>query len=264
MNTTSLHNIDVIMSFRGNTAEREENLYAVLRHFSQTYTDYTIWLMESDTAPKFNWHRVADPRVQHVFTYSAGPFPKAFLYNLGAKLSRCEALLFLDVDCIPNPSVLSSCVYNIMFTKNNDVLVPYFGAINIAGETKQRFVDNPSYDVFTGIDKNHLNEDSVLLYESSMGGAFIFRREAYIRVGGMDTTFIGWGGEDNEFFYRSKRLGIPWSSMDVPLFHLHHDSTHREDFNAKAIANSQRAYQSNIMPMDELQHIVERLKPFFN
>ena len=51
----SLLNASIIMSYRGNTPEREENLYAVLRHFDLTYTDYTIFVMEADAAPKFDW-----------------------------------------------------------------------------------------------------------------------------------------------------------------------------------------------------------------
>ena len=263
MSKISLHNVDIIMSYRGNTSEREENLYAVLHYFDLAHSDYTIWLMEADAVPKFDWHRLSNPRVQHVFTYNNGPFPKAHLYNLGAKISQCEALFFMDIDCVPNPHVLSSCIYNILTVPDNDVICPYHGAINVTGDTKQRFLQAPSFDLFKGISKTALTDDTSMLYEGSMGGAFIFRRSTFIRIGGLDTSFIGWGGEDNELFFRSQRLGVNWVSMDTPLFHLHHDSTSRDEWTAKAEANARRAYLSQTMPMSELESHTERLKRFF-
>lgn len=263
MSKISLHNVDIIMSYRGKTAERRENLDAVLRHFDRAHTDYSILLMESDEAPVFDWHALSDTKIKHVFSPNSGPFPKAFLYNLGAKISRQDILFFIDIDCIPNPEVLSSCILNMQTADHHDVLCPYYGAINIKGETKQKFLENPDYNSLSHINKSALTPDSSVLYETSMGGAIIIRRKDYIRIGGMDSSFIGWGGEDNEIFFRSQRLGLKWISMDTPLYHLHHDSDSRAEFNAKAQDNAIRAFSRTKMPIEEIEALTADLQQFF-
>ena len=46
-------------------------------------------------------------------------------------------------------------------------------------------------------------------------------RTGYERIGGLDESFIGWGGEDNEFWERAQTLRVwPWANL--PLVHLWH------------------------------------------
>ena len=46
-------------------------------------------------------------------------------------------------------------------------------------------------------------------------------REAYLRIGGHDEAFLGWGGEDNEFYDRCRLLRFhPWGYL--PFLHLWH------------------------------------------
>ena len=175
MDKISLHNVDIIMSYRENSIERKENLYAVLRYFNRTFKDYTIWLMESDSEPKFDWKELSDSNVQHVFIFCVDPFPKALLYNLGVKISRSKVVYFNDVDCIPHPQVLSDCINNILLSEANFVLCPYYGAINVEGETKKRFLKTPDFSIFNGISKTNLTQDTIVLYETSMGASFIFK-----------------------------------------------------------------------------------------
>jgi len=46
-------------------------------------------------------------------------------------------------------------------------------------------------------------------------------RDGYQRIGGMDEGFIGWGGEDNEFWERCQTLKL-WPYGALPLVHLWH------------------------------------------
>lgn len=47
-------------------------------------------------------------------------------------------------------------------------------------------------------------------------------REAYLRLGGHDEAFLGWGGEDNEFYDRCRVLRLyPWGYL--PFLHLWHE-----------------------------------------
>jgi len=53
------------------------------------------------------------------------------------------------------------------------------------------------------------------------GGSIAVTREAFDRIGGMDESFVGWGGEDNEFWERATTLKVwPWANL--PMVHLWH------------------------------------------
>jgi len=53
------------------------------------------------------------------------------------------------------------------------------------------------------------------------GGSVAVSRDAYFAIGGFDESFIGWGGEDNEFWDRAQtRKVCPYGYL--PLVHLWH------------------------------------------
>jgi GT2 family glycosyltransferase len=53
------------------------------------------------------------------------------------------------------------------------------------------------------------------------GGSIAVGRDAYFAIGGFDESFIGWGGEDNEFWDRAQtRKVCPYGFL--PLVHLWH------------------------------------------
>jgi hypothetical protein len=47
-------------------------------------------------------------------------------------------------------------------------------------------------------------------------------REAFEGIGGMDESFIGWGGEDNEFWERAQTCRV-WAYGCLPMVHLWHN-----------------------------------------
>lgn len=53
------------------------------------------------------------------------------------------------------------------------------------------------------------------------GGTFAIRRSAYARIGGFDERFVGWTGEDVEFFDRCRVLP-GWFHGYIPFIHLWH------------------------------------------
>jgi hypothetical protein len=53
------------------------------------------------------------------------------------------------------------------------------------------------------------------------GGSLAVDRDAYFAVGGMDEEFVGWGGEDNEFWERALTRRVS-SFGYLPIVHLWH------------------------------------------
>jgi predicted glycosyltransferase involved in capsule biosynthesis len=53
------------------------------------------------------------------------------------------------------------------------------------------------------------------------GGSLGITRDAYFQLGGFDEGFVGWGGEDVEFWDRAQILKV-WNYGYLPLIHLWH------------------------------------------
>jgi len=128
-NKISLRDIDLVVSYREANEERRENLYTVLAHLRHTYTDYRLWLLEAAAAPSFDWRRLGDPNIRHVFVPHDGPFPKSMLYNTGVRLARSPVVCFHDADSIAQPQSLRACVDALMEGQDSDALCPYWSAI---------------------------------------------------------------------------------------------------------------------------------------
>ncbi|WP_422097805.1 galactosyltransferase-related protein [Variovorax sp.] len=262
---TSLRDIDIIVSYREANEERRENLYTVLAHLAHTYTDYRLWLLEAAAMPSFDWNRLGDPNIRHVFVPHDGPFPKSMLYNTGVRLARSPVICFHDADSIAMPWAMRACVDALLEGPDSDALCPYWSVINIAGALKQDFMADPDHARLAAIDPKNLPEDAIVLYPNANGGIVFFKRGEYIRVGGYNARLEGWGGEDDELLRRASRLGVRWHSMDVPLFHLHHDSASRQE-HKEGIRDTQnqRAPEAIVdMSQDEVEALARELSGFF-
>ena len=270
-----LRGLDIIVSYRQATEERSENLYAVLRHLDRTYSDYQLWLMEADAAPHFDWQRLQDPKIRHVFLPESGPFPKSLLYNTGVRLARGPIVCFHDADCIARPDYLAYCVDRMLTEEGSDVLgtgvhamCPFQSMINIAGGLKQSFMELPDFSLLNDIGENgaELPPDTSLLYAFNVGGIFLFRRRIYMELGGCNPACAGWGSEDNELFARATRLGANWQVVPKPMYHLHHDSASREGMGASPQAQKNLVHEAAArdMPLPELQALAARLSGFFD
>jgi hypothetical protein len=275
MSKLPLQGLDIVVSYREATAERSENLYTVLRHLDITYSDYQLWLMEADRVPHFEWARLADPKIRHVFLPHEGPFPKSSLYNAGARMSRSPIVCFHDADCIARPEYLAYCVQRMLGEEGSDVpgtgvgaMCPFQSMINIAGETKQAFVQTPDFTRFPQIGEGdcELPPDLTLLYPYNVGGVFLFRRRLYMKIGGCNPACEGWGSEDNELFARASRLGVNWQVVPKPMFHLNHDSPVRAGYSdtPQAKKNFPHEEAARNMPLSELQTLARNLSGFFD
>jgi GT2 family glycosyltransferase len=62
---------------------------------------------------------------------------------------------------------------------------------------------------------------AAVMQNAEGGGSIAVTREAFFALGGFDETFVGWGGEDNEFWERAQTRRV-WPYAYLPLLHLWH------------------------------------------
>jgi cellulose synthase/poly-beta-1,6-N-acetylglucosamine synthase-like glycosyltransferase len=263
----SLEGLELIMTYRGSTQERRENLRGVLRHIRRTYRDYTVYLIEADSTPTFHWSGPADANIRHVFIYDDGPFPKSRLCNIGARLCTGKLICFHDADMIANPDYLSRIVRAMHREDNSDAVNPFLRVINVRADWRTKFIETGEYHTLEPYLESELPEGMEMLYTNTPGAIVLFRRSEYMRVGGYDPRFTGWGGEDDDLLSRAQRLGVRWHSVGEPraaLFHLHHDSTSRAGAIASAERNRAAAAETDKMPLAELEARAAELSRYFD
>ncbi len=79
-----------------------------------------------------------------------------------------------------------------------------------------------------------------VLENATGGGSLVISARAYQEIGGMDEQFVGWGGEDEEFWDRCLTRKV-WEFGCLPFIHLWHEAQP-----GKRAANGQGAHTAEL------------------
>ncbi len=139
------------------------------------------------------------------------PYCRSWTFNVGAKQARGELLVLHDNDMLIPVDYASKLVE--VASRGHDV-------INL-----KRFIfymsERHTHSYFAGTADLVEQPPEAITQNLEGGGSVAIGREAYHRIGGMDERFIGWGGEDNEFWERAQTLRV-WPYANLSLWHLWH------------------------------------------
>jgi hypothetical protein len=210
--TTSAHpDISFIIGHRG--MERLPHLLATLESIAgQEGAGMECLVVEQDWRERLPGH--LPPWVRHLHTPPPTPdlpYCRAWAFNVGVRLVRGAVLVLHD----------------------NDMLVPADYAARILQHVRQgyealnlkRFIfylsEAHSRGVFAGTAEPTEWAPETIVQNLEAGGSIAITREGYERIGGMDESFVGWGGEDNEFWERAQTLRV-WPYGALPIVHLWH------------------------------------------
>ena len=139
------------------------------------------------------------------------PYCRSWAFNVGAKLARGRILVLHD----------------------NDMLVPADYAREVVRRVAEGYeVANLKRFIFylgerhsRGVIAREADFDSepalAIVQNLEAGGSLAVTADAFRRIGGMDEAFVGWGGEDNEFWERAQTLRV-WTYGYLPIVHLWH------------------------------------------
>jgi hypothetical protein len=99
-----------------------------------------------------------------------------------------------------------------------------------------------------------------VLQNATGGGSLAVGREAYDRIGGHDESFVGWGGEDVDFWDRAQTLRL-YSFAHLPFIHLWHPPQAGKT-PAKDSAGMERLRQIGAVPVrDRIEELRARRRP---
>lgn len=139
------------------------------------------------------------------------PYCRSWTFNVGAQHARGAVLVLHDNDMLVPADYASTILHRVQ--QGYDV-------VNL-----KRFIfyltQAHTQAVFDGKAELLDAAPEVIVQNLEGGGSVAITRACYHQIGGMDESFIGWGGEDNEFWERAQSLRVwPWANL--PLVHLWH------------------------------------------
>lgn len=139
------------------------------------------------------------------------PYSRAWAFNVGARHARGKLLVFHDGDIL----IPARYGFELLKRQGSD-----FDIVNI-----KRFIF-----YLSEIHTTRLLETKVLqsdfcpiqvMENAEAGGSIAIRTQTFFDLGGFDEEFIGWGGEDNEFWERAETRRV-FKFGYIPLVHLWH------------------------------------------
>jgi hypothetical protein len=120
----------------------------------------------------------------------------------------------------------------VLVLHDNDMICPAdyaFEAMSRAREgwdfwQPKRFTfylgEEDSRDIF-GTGRVRINGPSTIV-QNALGASIAVTRKAFDEIGGFDESFVGWGGEDNEFWDRARSTKRAYEFGYLPFIHLWH------------------------------------------
>jgi len=137
-------------------------------------------------------------------------YNRAWTLNAGAQAARGELLVLHDNDMLV-PSRYAAELHARMCNGYDFLDLKRF-TFYLPEEATQRVFE-------TGVVPAGVPSTVV---QNLRGASIAASRRAYLAIGGFDEAFIGWGGEDNEFWERAEAGGRIYDFGYLPFIHLFH------------------------------------------
>lgn len=218
-------------------SDRKENLDVCVK--SLTCFDCEILIGENKSSQFSYW---SDFKKIEYVNFDFDKFHRTKILNELAKKAKHEIIVIYDSDVLLPPMALIEAV-----RKLKDVIYPYDG--RFARVPRKWYSEIVKY-LDCGILSRYTFEGTRAHELKSVGGAIMFRKDAYFAGGGENENFISYAPEDQELFERFTRLGFKVERINSILYHLDHyigaDSYIYHD-----------KYQENLKELDRVRSLNE-------
>jgi len=174
------------------------------------------------------------PNVKLVFFKNDGIYQRTLCFNKIANISTKEVLCFYDTDTVVRPKYLSASQH-VIINGLLDHVYPYNGIFVDVKKKSRSDLANFDFDKMESLlvsrELGYDSDDLNVIHNDSVGGIILISKEAFFKIGGYNSEFVGWGFEDVDFNKRSKISNkvSRIENEDAICWHLQHDNTIRTE-----------------------------------
>lgn len=139
--------------------------------------------------------------------------------NMAMEIASTPYAVFLDVDCIPETSLLP--LYKLGFQQRCLLISGRVRYLPKGFDKMAEWMDN-MYVISTPdpVRSGYGDYPYELFWSLNFGCS----KETFEHIGGFDTAFIGYGGEDTDFGFSAWNKEVPHQTIDAFAFHQYHPS----------------------------------------
>jgi GT2 family glycosyltransferase len=174
------------------------------------------------------------------------PYSRAWAFNVGARIARGEVIVLHDNDMLVAADYGRQIIERVRQSHEVINLKRFIFYVTASHSAKALSGEEYLTDC--------LSESVVQNLEG--GGSIAITREAYFAIGGFDESFIGWGGEDNEFWERAQTRRV-WPYGHLPFIHLWHPAQ-TDKFNQRRSTATLLEQRSAISPDARIAELTSR------
>lgn len=198
--------VSFITTVRIADERRARNLAYTLAWY-QRHCDWEWVVVEQDSTPRLDDQPLPDG-LKRLFVVNAGPFNKAWGWNVGVRAASSDLLFFCDADLLVAPPALETAVS--LCSRRVLAVNPYQYLADLSPGESDRLLGEEDQPCFAREDASEQRGTGEQL--CFCGGAFLMRRTLHQYLGGFDERYLGWGGEDDAM---SLRLGRTTNEVAV-------------------------------------------------
>jgi len=192
--------VSFLIGHRGH-ARLPHLLHTIRSIAGQRDTSIECIVVEQSPRPEVAGALPTGVRYIHTPVPESLPYCRSWAFNVAARAARGDVLILHDNDTVV-PSRYAAAAY--------DAIAAGYDFANIV-----RFV------FYLRSTEPTLDEPPERAVQNTQGLSVIARRNAYFAIGGYDEAFVGWGGEDNDFWDRAATMRVQRYGS-VPMMHLWH------------------------------------------
>lgn len=210
-----LTDVTFVIPIRIDSNERKKNLETLINILIRDYHTNII-IIEADNFQKVN---IQNDSVEYHFIFdNQAIFHRTKYLNQLLNLATTPIVAIWDADAIALPHLVLDAVNKIKLGEYV-MSFPYDGRFyDMSPAVTQTFQKTLNYNL---LEKN-ISMMHLMHGYYSVGGAFIVDKSRYIKIGGENENFLGWGPEDAERVKRIEINGLSIYRSVGPLFHLSH------------------------------------------
>jgi hypothetical protein len=242
-------NVDVSFIIGHKGLSRLSHLLFTLKTIAaQKNVSIECLIVEQAVAPEIQQFLPSWVRYMHTpLPYPEMPYCRSWAFNVGARIARGSLLVFHD----------------------NDMLVPREYALQLLGRYMEgyevinlkRFIfylcEAHSARIFSSGEVLLDKAPKAVVQNLEAGGSVAISKDTFFAIGGFDESFMGWGGEDNEFWERAQTRRV-WPYGYLPIIHLWHTSQSEKLLGENASTKKMYWEYSRISPETRIKNLVDR------